>query len=417
MPSDERRSLDRCDHVVEPWGRSVTEPVRAASALLLDTFDEDRLVEVVEECRERAGGRGTLAFVFFSPDWVPHLRDLAEIIQIHGRCPEVVGCSTDGLVGTGEESEDVSGVSLLLLNLPDTTVRVTAIHSGDEESDDWEAATGIRRDECGGWIALANPAEFDGEAWLRSWNAAYPGVPIFGGLAGGMHPEAGFTLLHNREVNPGDAMVIGFTGRFAVRGLVSQGCRPIGEPYTITDVNRNVVLGIASKRAYEMLEETFRQLDPEDQARAKGNIFAGIASNEYLDEFKCGDFLVRNILGGDPDAGALALGAYPSVGQTLQFQLRDRDAADEDLRLHAEAAQRRLASTPPVGALLFSCAGRGQGLFGIPDHDADIIEETFGPLPLAGFFCNGEIGPVGRQAFLHGYTAAAAFFVDTRPPA
>ncbi|HUE96325.1 MAG TPA: FIST N-terminal domain-containing protein [Longimicrobiaceae bacterium] len=394
----------------------MTPSSRASSAILLDTFDEDRLVDAVERCRSELGGRTSIAFAFCSSDWAPHLIEVSEIVQVYGRSPHVVGCSTDGLIGSGEEDEDVSGISLLFLDLPETEIFVAGIERGREDMGDWEALTGLARSACGGWIALLNPATFDGESWLRSWNRAYPGIPTYGGLAGGRHPDTGFTLFHNGSVNATDALVIGLSGRFALDGLVSQGCRPIGEPYTITEVDDNVVLGIASKRAYEMLEETFRALAPEDRRRAQGNIFAGLATRECVDEFKRGDFLVRNIIGGDPDVGALALGAHPHVGQTLQFQLRDRDAADEDLRALATATRDRLSRHSQIAALLFSCAGRGHRLFGVPDHDAGVLDEAFGPLPLAGFFCNGEIGPVGPETFLHGYTASAAFFIDTRGP-
>ena len=143
--------------------------------------------------------------------------------------------------------------------------------------------------------------------------------------------------------------------------------------------------------------------------RAAGNLFAGLAMSEYIDEFKTGDFLVRNLIGADPEHGVVAIGAFPRVGQTLQFQLRDRASADEELRqLTAQAAAR----VRPFASLVFACNGRGRHLFGEPSHDARLLAERFGAQPSAGFFCNGEIGPVGGKNFVHGYTASIALFAS-----
>jgi small ligand-binding sensory domain FIST len=134
--------------------------------------------------------------------------------------------------------------------------------------------------------------------------------------------------------------------------------------------------------------------------------------DEYRDEFKRGDFLIRNFMGVDPSSGALAIGASPHVGQTLQFQVRDARAADDELRLLLTAAADGLAE-PPAAALLFACNGRGVGLFGGPHHDVRAARELLGQPAIAGFFCNGEIGPVGQSVYLHGFTASLGLFVTT----
>jgi small ligand-binding sensory domain FIST len=153
-------------------------------------------------------------------------------------------------------------------------------------------------------------------------------------------------------------------------------------------------------------------LSPEEQRKARGNLFIGLVVNEYAEEFHRGDFLVRNLLGGDPDSGVLAVGAWPRAGQTMQFQRRDAAAANEDMAELLTRTQAELAGKPIYGACLCSCNGRGSGLFGRPDHDAAAVQRSLGPLGLAGFFCNGEIGPVGNRSFLHGFTASLALFVQ-----
>ncbi len=159
-----------------------------------------------------------------------------------------------------------------------------------------------------------------------------------------------------------------------------------------------------------MLEGAFATLTDAERARSQGNLVIGLASSEYLEEFKRGDFLIRQILAADSDSGALLVAATPRVGQTLQYQLRDAHSSHEDLR--EQAASIRASGARPFAMLVFSCLGRGKGFFGVENHDAATLASTFGPVPSAGFFCNGEIGPVGAGNFLHGFTASAALLLD-----
>jgi small ligand-binding sensory domain FIST len=186
---------------------------------------------------------------------------------------------------------------------------------------------------------------------------------------------------------------------------------PIGETWTLTRVEHNVIHEIGNRPAYEVLAETYNQLSAEDQKKSRGNLFVGLVINEYLEEFHRGDFLVRNLLSADPQSGVVAVGALPRPGQTLQFQRRDAAAATEDMRALLTRAKKQLADTTIYGGCLCCCNGRGQNLFGRPNHDAEMVQQQLGPIGVSGFFCNGEIGPVGERNFLHGYTAALALFV------
>jgi small ligand-binding sensory domain FIST len=193
--------------------------------------------------------------------------------------------------------------------------------------------------------------------------------------------------------------------------VISQGCTPIGETWTLTKVDQNVIHQIGNRPAYEVLAETFNQLTPEQQKGARGNLFIGLVVNEYLEDFHRGDFLIRNLLGADPRSGSIAVGALPRLGQTVQFQRRSAAAATEDMEELLTRAQKELGDTPIYGGCLCSCNGRGKNLFDHPNHDAQMVQQRLGPMGLAGFFCNGEIGPVGEKSFLHGYTASLALFV------
>jgi small ligand-binding sensory domain FIST len=160
-----------------------------------------------------------------------------------------------------------------------------------------------------------------------------------------------------------------------------------------------------------VLAETFQKLPPAEQQKTRGNLFIGLVVNEYLEDFHRGDFLVRNLIGGDPNSGVLAVGATPRAGQTMQFQRRDAVAATEDMNELLSRAKKQLADSTIYGGCLCCCNGRGQNLFGSPNHDAELVKKQLGPIGLAGFFCNGEIGPIGQKNFLHGNTALLALFV------
>lgn len=370
---------------------------RAASRVRLTHWDEELVTRTARELRLETGG-ATLALVFVSPDWKPHLKELVEILQVDGHARQVVGCSADGFIGTGQEDEDVSGFSVMFLNLGESRVGSWVIDENFQIPRDRPAG--------GGWLIFGNPLRLNAQALLEDMNRIYPGVPVYGGLAtGGWDTETLFTFHHEAGLIDSAGVAVHLPD-VVMQGIVSQGCQPIGEPYTITRVDKDVVLGVGGRRAYDVLVETFENLPEDDQKFARGNIMAGLAANEYREDFQRGDFLVRNIIGGDPKTGALKIGAIPRVGQTIQFQLREKDAADEDLRVRSEAVRTR--EGVPLAMLCFSCGGRGQGLFGVPNHDAGILSDTFGPVPVAGFFCNGEFGPVAGVNFLHGYTAAVA---------
>ena len=382
----------------------------AASRFVLAPFSEERVRLEARACLEACGGKVSCALVFVSSDYLPHLEDFLELVQLHGHVPVLAGCSGSGLAGRNCEVESGTGFSLLFLNLPETRIHACHISQQDferaeEKPEYWHRTTQVQPGEVDTWIALADPLSFPVETWLRSWNAAYKGVPTIGGAASGAPRGNEIFLFQNRTRVEG-AVLLGFSGGVQIQTVVSQGCRPIGEPFTITGTEGNLVTSLSSKSAYSQLQTTFDALPESDRILARGNLMVGIALTEYVEAFKTGDFLIRHLLGGDPERGALLLAARPRVGQTLQFHLRDRSVAHDQLVALATPA----AQHPPIASLLFPCNGRGTDLFGEPGHDAQLLQAVWGPHPSAGVFCNGEIGPSGEKNFIHGYTACVAAF-------
>jgi small ligand-binding sensory domain FIST len=383
----------------------------AGSRLILGEFRESAVIAAAEGALEECGGQPTCGFLFLSASWLPQINEVLDLVRLHGRIPLLVGSLGAGLIGRGQEAEGVAGMSLLLLNLPGTKLSPVVISNEQiEESTGpayWQMESGLGADDVDFWIVLANPAAPNLERWLMEWNVAFPDAPSIGGLASGSSANGENALLLDGKTIDAAVLALAVKGG-KIRTIVSQGCKPVGEPFTITQADENLVYALGSRPAYQILSETFNGLSDDEKERARGNLFAGLAASEYVAELKRGDFLVRNLLGADPQTGAVAIGARVRTGQTLQYQLRDKITAHADLVELAKINE--LQGCQPFASLLFSCNGRGHRFFGVPDHDAATLAEIFGPLPSAGFFCNGEIGPIGNASYLHGYTASVALF-------
>ncbi len=379
-------------------------------------FDEAGLQQWIEGLRgQLRAPEVSLGLVFMAPRFFPNAEQILEILRVHGRIPLLVGCSSSSLVAGDLEIEENPGLAVALYSLPGANLK--AVHFTQEQVEEstgpvyWHLETDITPEQTNGWLVFADPFNLDSESWLRAWNEAYAPVPILGGLASG-DPSAQLTQVYlNGDVFETGGVAISVGGDVKLLGVTSQGCTPIGETWTLTKVDQNLIHEIGNRSAYEVLAETFNSLSTSDQKRSRGNLFLGLVVNEYLEEFHRGDFLVRNLLAADPQSGTIAVGALPRAGQTVQFQRRDAAAATEDMLAMLTRAKTQLADGQLYGGCLCCCNGRGSHLFGAPNHDAKMIQEQLGPLGLAGFFCNGEIGPVGERSFLHGYTASLALFV------
>jgi small ligand-binding sensory domain FIST len=379
-------------------------------------FEERELQKWAENLRgQLQAPKVSLGLVFMSPKYFPNAKQILEILQVHAQIPLLAGCSSQSLIVGEQEVEQNAGLTLALYAMPGATVK--AAHFTQEQVEEangpgyWPLETGVEPKQTNGWLVFIDPFHLDSETWLRTWNEAYAPLPVMGGLASGDYSEQLTQVYLNNEVFEEGGIAISIGGDVKLAGVTSQGCTPIGDTWTLTKVDENIIHEIGNRPAYEVLAETFNGLTPEEQKSARGNLFIGLVVNEYLDEFHRGDFLIRNLLGADPNSGSIAVGALPRLGQTVQFQRRSAAAATEDMNELLARTKRDLGDATIYGGCLCSCNGRGQNMFGKPNHDAEMVQQRLGPLGLAGFFCNGEIGPIGERNFLHGYTASLALFV------
>jgi small ligand-binding sensory domain FIST len=320
-----------------------------------------------------------------------------------------IGCSAGGVIGGGSGVEGTNAVSVFAAVLPG--VKVRSFHLEVMRADAGAAVVGMpEHDDDDVAVLLADPYSFPADGFITQANVALPGLPVVGGIAAGPLGAGSTRLLVDGRVVDRGAVGVLLKGA-GVRTLVSQGCRPVGPAMTVTAAAGNVVRELAGVPALLRVEQVLSELLPADQALASAGLHLGIAMDEYAEDH---EFLVRGILGTEPETGGLVVGDLVEVGRTVRLQVRDADAADADLRALLAGYRRDTRDAPAGGALLFSCNGRGAHLFGAThggaDHDPALVRSELAALGVAGFFAGGELGPVAGRNHLHGFTASVLAF-------
>jgi small ligand-binding sensory domain FIST len=380
--------------------------MQAGAGLALTTDAVEAAKRVVAQASETLGGTAPeLAVLFASSQFLPQAELLVTSVGAEAGFPPLIGCLAESVLGRGREAEYEPAVSLWLgsgLGPVETfSMEFLSTRSGG-------AYCGYNF-HTGTHLMVCDPYTFPVDSLLSHLNEHVPGALVMGGVASGARgPGQSRLFLDDRVLSTG-SVGVRLASSTNVELLVSQGCRPVGSPYTITRVDRNVIRELGGQPPISRLEHLARSLPDRDRELLATGVQVGVVIDEYKAERGVNDFLIRGVIGVDPASGAIAIGDEVEVGQTVQFHVRDADSADEDLRRTLEQG---LSGRRVSGALLFTCNGRGSRLFSQPDHDALLVSKASGEIPVAGFFCAGELGPVGGKNFLHGFTASIAAFVD-----
>jgi small ligand-binding sensory domain FIST len=389
-------------------------PFAAALSQTPDTVQA--LNEVCNQVLAQIPARPNLAMLFFSPHHADAAETIARVAQERLGAESFMSCIGEAIVGNDQEVERQPALSLWLAQW-NRGVALTPFHLEVEETSEgydllgWPDKLDEADPDEAVMLLIGDPFSFPVDGFLQTMNADHPGLRVMGGMASGIQsPGQGRLLLGDCVMDHGAIGVL-MQGPVKVRCIVSQGCRPIGRHMVVTKAQDNVILELGGKAPLTQLQALWQELSSEDQQLFQQGLHVGRVINEYQGQFQRGDFLIRNVMGLDRASGALAITDRVRVGQTVQFHVRDAASADEDL--HALLQTGLSADEPrPGGALLFTCNGRGTRLFGQPHHDAQVIREEANGLPLAGFFAQGELGPIGGQNFIHGFTASVVLFDD-----
>jgi small ligand-binding sensory domain FIST len=373
----------------------------------------DAIRSVTEEIRATLGNaEPDISFLFVSHAHADGFAQLPSRICEAIGTKVMLGCTGETVIGGAEEIESGPALSLWSAVMPEARVEPFAVRF--ERTVDGIVTSGLPAISNDGppvraAFLLADPFSSAPSTVLDHLEAESPGTPVHGGMASG-GGEAGKNRLffNSREIRHGAVGLI-IRGGPRVRSVVSQGCRPIGTHYVVTRAEDNVIQALGGVAPMQRLREMFETLSDRDAELVRMGLHLGLAMNEYRDHFERGDFLISNVVGADPESGSIAVATNVRVGQTVRFHVRDADTADEDL-LGLLDADRSANPAPPQAALLFSCNGRGTRLFSTPHHDAAAVRKVAGSIPLAGFFAQGELGPIGGRNYLHGFTASIALF-------
>jgi small ligand-binding sensory domain FIST len=385
-------------------------------ASILSTVGDTKKAQA-DVCREaEIHGSADLALLFYSHHHAGEVEYLARQIQerIRPRC--LLGCPGETVVSNDREIESGPALALWLARFGQQ-VELTPFHLAVAETSDGYSLLGWPDNLHGAdpkqsaILLLADPFTFPVDQFLHQVNKECPGLRVMGGMASGGRQAGENTLLLGQEPIQEGAVGVLVQGPINIRSVVSQGCRPIGRHMVITKAQENIILELGGKPPLVQLQELWQQLSPTDRELVRRGLHVGRVINEYQGEFHRGDFLIRNVMELDQQSGALAVTERVRVGQTVQFHVRDAATADEDLHELLQFDQ-RAHDRKAAGALLFSCNGRGIRLFDQPDHDARAVRAETGSIPLAGFFAQGELGPVGGQNFIHGFTASVVLFEE-----
>lgn len=425
--------------LVQPLTPSSIPTMKWASAISTQFSLEAAVAEVVQQAQRSLAAPADLALVFISSTFASEYPRLLPLLQSQLSVPHLIGCGGGGIIGINaqgkpEEVEGEPALTLMLGHLPGVEIETFQIEAEDlpdldSSPDDWVELIGVEPADHPQFIVLADSFSSKINDLLRGLDYAYPGSVKIGGLTSG-NSFSGCGLFCDDELYREGTIGVALTGSIIVETIVAQGCRPIGQPYRIAESDKNVLLQVeeqddcdstgtgrlshppALQTPLEALQELIQDLSEDDRMLAQDSLFVGIVRDEFKQSLEQGDFLIRNLIGVDPRIGAIAIGDRVRPGQRIQFHLRDADTSAEDLEMLLQRYCKSLSpqDSSPTGAVLFSCLGRGVGLYGESNFDSQLFSEYLEQIPLGGFFCYGEIGPVGSETFLHGYTSAFGIF-------
>ncbi len=357
---------------------------------------------------ELAGEAPSLAVLLGSRSHTDKAVEVLNAVQEMVEPPALIGCVAQAIVAGRHEIEDEPAVAVWLASgLAAETFQLDFVRTGSGG-----LLTGYQFDRTAHdlHLLLPDPYTFPSNLLIEHLNTDLPGTTVVGGLVSGGPGSGDTRLFRDHDVLSSGLVGVRLPGMHGVP-IVSQGCRPIGHPYIVTGADGAVITELGGRPPLQRMREIVEGLPHDEQELVSRGLQIGIVVDEHLAVPGQGDFLIRGLLGADRSTGAIEVGEVVEVGATVQFQVRDAVGADKDLRLAVQRAGAKLPGRP-VGALLFTCNGRGRRMFGVADHDASTIEELLGGIPLAGFFAAGEIGPIAGRNALHGFTASMALFTE-----
>ncbi|HLF06166.1 MAG TPA: FIST N-terminal domain-containing protein [Thermoplasmata archaeon] len=395
--------------------------MRWASAISERVVIDEAIRDAALRVREGLGAAPDLACVFVSSHFANEYEAVGPLLHKYLGPRALVGTSGAGVIGDGREAEHRPAVSIIGGLLPGAEARTFHLPPGeiadlDVSESKWRKRLAIPSGSSPDFILFANPFDCPADELIEALDQAFPGSKKVGGLASGTNDPTSICMFEDRGVHRSGAVGVILTGDVEVDTIVAQGCRPIGAPGKVTKAAGTLLAEIDGRPSLQNLMELVESLPPDEQRLVRTSLHCGISLESRSHEgedYRGADFLIRNVMGIDRERGALQIGHVLREGVTVQWHVRDAQTAREELeRMIQEYSKARSPGSSgdhsPAGVFLFSCTGRGAHFFGIEGHDSGIVRDRMGKVPMGGFFCNGEIGPVGEVTYLHGFTSSIA---------
>ena len=349
--------------------------------------------------------KADLAIVFATINYQTEYEQLYQAVLANSSCDELIGCSGMSVLTSGGEFEEEPAIAVMVLRSEQLSAVPFSAQGTESEVGEQiqESIQSALQDDSlliiFPDIRAVNPAEL-----VKQIGSDGAALPVVGAAVSGDATGAQMYHWKDAQATEGGATGVLLSGNFNTEIGVAQGCQPIGKPREVTKVDGQVIFELDGEPALENFKGTLQLLTQDDIRRSGGTVFVGIAMDDTNKNPTRGDFLIRNLVGISEEHAALAISEEVKVGQLVQFHLRNPAAAAEEIEaIVAQLAEKTREQSPAFG-LYFNCLGRGKGLYGVTNHDINIIQEQFPGLPVIGFFGNSEFAPIGGQNFAHAYT-------------
>ncbi len=416
-----------------------TDPTRIRFAQALSAYEHPGFAaeQIVSQISDQTGPNPDLVILFVSGPLIAAAGSIAAAVRRGTNAGCLLAVTASGVLGGVLEFENRAGVSALAATLPG--VSVTPLTNNDfaavfDAGDDAPALLAEKVGCPAAMFVVADPYSVPLNGLVPALGRALnppgrqgPPAALFGGVASGADKPGGNTIVLDDRTDNQGVYGVALAGPIRCDLTVSQGCRPVGENVVVTRARGNLLLELGGRPALEVMRNQIGTLNDADRKLLAGGLFIGRVIDEYKQHLGRGDYLIRGVLGADEQSGGVAVADIIPPGRTVRLHLRDAHTAEEDLGLLLDA---QTLHGPPAGAILVTCAGRGERFFGKQNLDTVAIQRAFLPaesgpeaaksgraidphrmgIPLAGFFAAGEIGPVGNQSFVHSYTACLGCF-------
>jgi small ligand-binding sensory domain FIST len=332
----------------------------------------------------------SLGFVYVTDQHAMHFAEIVRKLKAESSIPHWVGTIGSAVCATNTEYNDQAALVLLITDIAPAHLHVFDSFQAAPELADTDAVR----------VAVVHGDPRNGQ--MAKLIQQLPDNIGNGYLVGGLTSSHTHYYQFADELCEGTLSGVIFDEQVPIITGLTQGCSPVGPTHALTECDSNIAISIDERPALEVMKEDIGEILARDLSRIGGYIFAGFP----VADSDTGDYLVRNLLGIDPDTGALAIGDYLHSGSSIMFCKRDSRTAVEDLQRMVSKLKDR-ARGAIKGALYFTCLGRGQHMFGEPHRELQLISEILGDIPLAGFYANGEIA--GNR--LYGYTGVLTLFL------